>query len=72
MKRVHNYGITYRCYRFKGIFNNANGLAVRYTIMKDMMYLIALNMHTGAYSTTSVPRCDHSTPAAPSWIKAHA
>ena len=33
---VVTYGITYHCYRFQGIFDNANGLAVHYTNMKDM------------------------------------
>ena len=30
------------CYRFQAIIDNANGLAVHYTNMKDMVYSLAL------------------------------
>ena len=36
--------ITCHCYRFQGTFDNANGLAVSYTNMKDMMYSLALKL----------------------------
>ena len=42
MEGVCNYGVLCNCYRFQEIFNNANGLAVCYTNMKDMVYLLAL------------------------------
>ena len=43
MEGVHNYDITCHCYRFQGTFDKANGLAVRYTNMKDMVYSLVLN-----------------------------
>ena len=44
MEGVCNYGITSQCYRFQGTFDNANGLAVCYINMKDMVYLLALKL----------------------------
>ena len=44
MEEVRNYGITYHCYRFQGTFDNANGLAVCYTNMKDIVYSLALKL----------------------------
>ena len=38
MEGVRNYGIMCHCYRFE-TFDNANGLAVSYTNMKDMVAL---------------------------------
>ena len=39
---MRNCGITCHCNRFQGTVINANGLAVRYTSMKDMVYLFTL------------------------------
>ena len=44
MEEVRNYGITCHCYRFQGTFDNANGLAVCYTNIKDMVYSLALKL----------------------------
>ena len=42
MEGVRYYDIPCHCYRFQGTFDNANGLAVSYTNMKDMVYSLVL------------------------------